>query len=103
MVVIGYIMFKARETCKRNHKILFFLLSAFIFVQYFGLIFRLVCNGIGLRVNLFEDLTRVENLNSYQEVMWTFSMLEIVLVISQITTIMVIMSFIMVILKVGVN
>nr|CAG4711181.1 unnamed protein product [Naegleria fowleri] len=95
LVVIGYVMYKARATIKRNHKILFFLLSVFILVQYFGLVFRLVYNGTGLRVNQFEDLTRVENLNSYQVVMWVFSVMENVLVFSQMATILVIMSFIM--------
>ncbi|KAG2392514.1 hypothetical protein C9374_011239 [Naegleria lovaniensis] len=93
--VIGFIMYKARETTKRNHKILFFLLSVFILVQYFGLIFRLVYNGTALRVNQFVDLTQVTNLNSYQVVLWVFSVIENVLVISQMATILVIMSFIM--------
>ncbi|KAG2392515.1 hypothetical protein C9374_011240 [Naegleria lovaniensis] len=95
MAVIGVIIYKGRSAMKRNHKIMFSLLCVFILVQYFGLVFRLVYNGVSLKVNSFTDLTLVENLYSYQVAVWVSSTLENVLVVSQISTIIIIMAFMM--------
>ncbi|KAG2392556.1 hypothetical protein C9374_011281 [Naegleria lovaniensis] len=91
---IAIFIYKTRHVMKRNHKILFVWMSIFVVVQSLGLIFRLVYNGIGLKINSFQDLTTIQNLNEMEIAMWVFSTLEVSMVYSQIATIIMIMAFI---------
>ena len=69
-------MIRARKQLVRNQAILYILLSLFILMYLFALVFRLIYNGIGLYANLNSNKIDKASILVYQQVMWASGFIE---------------------------
>lgn len=97
MVIILSFYLKGRSYMKKNQIILLLLVSVVILIQYFGLLARIVYNGVGIYLNGIDNVEIIDNYDpifGYRVTLWVSGTIENILVFSQLTSILVIMCFI---------